>query len=83
MFNFLRGVQWRIGSSIGLGGFGEIYAASRVKKGNGDGDNLSEDFIVKVEPHTNGPLFMEIAFYLKACFKYLNYVIINLTNYPQ
>ena len=64
----IRGVQWRIGSSIGLGGFGEIYAASRVKKGNGDGDNLREDFIVKVEPHTNGPLFMEIAFYLKACF---------------
>ena len=64
MISILRGVQWRIGSSIGLGGFGEIYAASRVKKGDG-GDCQSEDFIVKVEPHTNGPLFVEIAFYLK------------------
>jgi hypothetical protein len=27
---------------------------------------LFEEFIVKVEPHTNGPLFVEIAFYLKA-----------------
>ena len=66
LISILRGVQWRIGSSIGLGGFGEIYAASRVKKGNGEnGDCQSEDFIVKVEPHTNGPLFVEIAFYLK------------------
>ena len=66
MISILRGVQWRIGSSIGLGGFGEIYAASRVKKGDGDGgDCQREDFIVKVEPHTNGPLFVEIAFYLK------------------
>ena len=64
----LRGVQWRIGSSIGLGGFGEIYAASRVstliKYGPEYGDDC-EDYIVKVEPHTNGPLFVEIAFYLK------------------
>ena len=74
LLTFLRGVEWRIGSSIGLGGFGEIYAARKVKKGNdndsgGDGDNnRSEDYIVKVEPHTNGPLFVEIAFYLKVCY---------------
>ena len=74
----LRGVQWRIGSSIGLGGFGEIYAAScLVKKGNGGGGGANcffseEDYIVKVEPHTNGPLFVEIAFYLKV----INYPLI-------
>ncbi len=36
-----RGRQWRIGKSIGLGGFGEIYAAAR--KGYTD-----QDYVVKV-----------------------------------
>ncbi|EDW83687.1 uncharacterized protein Dwil_GK13744 [Drosophila willistoni] len=50
--------QWRIGPSIGIGGFGEIYAASRV------GDK-SQDAVVKCEPHGNGPLFVEMHFYLR------------------
>ncbi|KAH8418068.1 hypothetical protein KR222_011406 [Zaprionus bogoriensis] len=50
--------QWRIGSSIGIGGFGEIYAACR----NGE---KNYDAVVKCEPHGNGPLFVEMHFYLR------------------
>lgn len=69
--------SWILGKSIGLGGFGEIYAAR--KKGE-----RKENYVVKVvckvvvtswtrkwtklcfqEPHENGPLFTEIAFYIK------------------
>ncbi|XP_017851207.1 nucleosomal histone kinase 1 [Drosophila busckii] len=50
--------QWRIGASIGIGGFGEIYAACR----NGNADY---DAVVKCEPHLNGPLFVEMHFYLR------------------
>lgn len=55
--------EWQIGSSIGVGGFGEIYAASDVsdtpiKKG-------SLPYVVKIEPHGNGPLFVEMHFYMK------------------
>ncbi|XP_030369575.1 nucleosomal histone kinase 1 [Scaptodrosophila lebanonensis] len=50
--------QWRIGASIGIGGFGEIYAACRVGEKN-------YDAVVKCEPHGNGPLFVEMHFYLR------------------
>ncbi|EDV91120.1 nucleosomal histone kinase 1 [Drosophila grimshawi] len=50
--------QWRIGPSIGIGGFGEIYAACR----NGD---KQFDAVVKCEPHGNGPLFVEMHYYLR------------------
>ncbi|XP_022212630.2 nucleosomal histone kinase 1 [Drosophila obscura] len=50
--------QWRIGPSIGIGGFGEIYAAARVGEKN-------YDAVVKCEPHGNGPLFVEMHFYLR------------------
>ncbi|XP_034487114.1 nucleosomal histone kinase 1 [Drosophila innubila] len=50
--------QWRIGPSIGIGGFGEIYAACR----NGE---KNYDAVVKCEPHGNGPLFVEMHFYLR------------------
>lgn len=52
--------QWRLGKSIGVGGFGEIYIAS---------DDVSKPasanamFVVKIEPHDNGPLFTEMHFY--------------------
>lgn len=55
--------KWKLGKSIGLGGFGEIYLASKLDKYN---KTLEEDYIIKVEPHTNGPLFVEIHFYLQA-----------------
>ncbi|KAF8764884.1 serine/threonine-protein kinase VRK1-like isoform X2 [Argiope bruennichi] len=52
--------QWKLGKSIGLGGFGEIYLASDdIKKRPG----LDAKYVIKVEPHTNGPLFSEMHFY--------------------
>lgn len=54
----ISGNQWRIGAPIGKGSFGEIYLAS---------DNISKPveinsapFVAKIEPHSNGPLFVEI-----------------------
>lgn len=58
-----RKQQWRLGKTIGCGGFGEIYLASRVDE-NGEGDK--EDYVIKLEPHDNGPLFVEINFYCRA-----------------
>ncbi|XP_046651626.1 serine/threonine-protein kinase VRK1-like isoform X2 [Daphnia pulicaria] len=55
--------QWRLGKSIGVGGFGEIYAAS---------DNIDKQvnaadaqYVIKIEPHSNGPLFVEMNFYIR------------------
>ncbi|XP_021932623.1 serine/threonine-protein kinase VRK1-like isoform X3 [Zootermopsis nevadensis] len=55
--------QWKLGRSIGVGGFGEIYLASTstYKPVGSDAQH-----VVKVEPHKNGPLFVEINFYLRA-----------------
>lgn len=54
----ISGKQWRIGAPIGKGSFGEIYLAS---------DNIakpveinSAPYVTKIEPHSNGPLFVEI-----------------------
>lgn len=58
-----RKKKWQIGESIGLGGFGEIYAA----KESGSGPKMN--YVIKVEPHTNGPLFVEISFYIRAAKK--------------
>lgn len=62
--------QWRIGPSIGIGGFGEIYAACR----NGE---KNYDAAVKCEPHENGPLFVEMHFYLR------NAKLDNIKQYKQ
>merc|ERR1711976_455638 len=59
----LRKQQWRLGKSVGLGGFGEIYSAAFL---NGRGNWSEENYVVKVEPHTNGPLFVELHFYCHA-----------------
>ena len=55
--------QWVLGKPIGVGGFGELYVASFR---NPDGKLSPEKFVVKVEPHSNGPLFVEVHFYLRA-----------------
>lgn len=54
----IAGEQWRIGAPIGKGSFGEIYLAS---------DNIAKPveicnapYVTKIEPHSNGPLFVEI-----------------------
>ncbi|KAJ6638496.1 Nucleosomal histone kinase 1 [Pseudolycoriella hygida] len=51
--------QWKVGPSIGSGGFGEIYSACKV------GEGKAYNFVVKIEPHENGPLFVEMHFYSK------------------
>ncbi|RZC40752.1 serine/threonine-protein kinase VRK1 [Asbolus verrucosus] len=51
--------QWRLGTSIGKGGFGEIYSAQEASKAS------KFPFVIKVEPHGNGPLFVEMHFYMK------------------
>nr|XP_014094074.1 nucleosomal histone kinase 1 [Bactrocera oleae] len=54
----LSKAQWLIGSSIGTGGFGEIYSACRVGE-------KTYNYVVKCEPHGNGPLFVEMHFYMR------------------
>lgn len=49
--------QWTIGTSIGCGGFGEIYAA----KPAGDKTEIW-NYVIKVDHH-HGPLFAEMNFY--------------------
>ncbi|XP_011315456.1 serine/threonine-protein kinase VRK1-like [Fopius arisanus] len=53
--------QWIIGKSIGVGGFGEIYSAAAH---NGK-TPLEYPLVVKIEPHGNGPLFVEMHFYMR------------------
>jgi vaccinia related kinase len=54
--------RWKLGSSIGVRGLGEVFLAS-----NKTYEPVGSDapHIVKVEPHKNGSLFMEINCYLR------------------
>lgn len=52
--------KWKLGKSVGVGGFGEIYMASDDIQ-NPAGPDCR--YVVKVEPHNNGPLFSEMHFY--------------------
>ncbi|XP_015126665.1 serine/threonine-protein kinase VRK1 [Diachasma alloeum] len=53
--------QWILGESIGVGGFGEIYSAAAHS-----GKTPKEyPLVVKIEPHGNGPLFVEMHFYMR------------------
>ncbi|XP_053610909.1 serine/threonine-protein kinase VRK1-like [Plodia interpunctella] len=54
---------WRIGPSIGVGGFGEIYSACENSSSPKKGSNYP--YVVKIEPHENGPLFVEKHFYVR------------------
>lgn len=54
--------QWRLGKAVGLGGFGEIYLASDEVSKPVD---ANAPYVIKIEPHSNGPLFTEINFYLR------------------
>ncbi|XP_070496005.1 uncharacterized protein bsd [Chironomus tepperi] len=54
----ITGSQWRIGAPVGAGSFGEIYLASNdISK---PVDRYNANFVTKIEPHSNGPLFVEI-----------------------
>ncbi|KAK3714383.1 hypothetical protein QZH41_020630 [Actinostola sp. cb2023] len=52
--------QWKLGKLIGWGGFGALYLASS-DTGKPVGDDA--EYVIKIEPHSNGPLFTELAFY--------------------
>lgn len=55
--------QWKVGPSIGSGGFGEIYCVCEASSGV----KRTEDYpyVMKIEPHGNGPLFVEMHFYMR------------------
>ncbi|XP_055854177.1 serine/threonine-protein kinase VRK1 isoform X2 [Episyrphus balteatus] len=56
--------KWRIGKPIGKGNFGEIFLASDNISVPVTSDNA--EYVVKIEPHSNGPLFVEIHCLLNA-----------------
>ncbi|XP_032306841.1 uncharacterized protein LOC6495491 isoform X2 [Drosophila ananassae] len=49
---------WRLGRPIGKGNFGEIFLASDDTVCPTSSENAK--YVVKIEPHSNGPLFVEI-----------------------
>ncbi|XP_031779043.1 serine/threonine-protein kinase VRK1 [Nasonia vitripennis] len=58
--------SWRLGDSIGCGGFGDVYLASDdIHKPVGP----NAKYVIKIEPHNNGPLFVEMNFYIRAAKK--------------
>ncbi|XP_076025876.1 serine/threonine-protein kinase VRK1 [Genypterus blacodes] len=54
---------WKLGAPIGQGGFGLIYLAEENSPG---AVGPEARYAVKVEPSDNGPLFCELAFYMRA-----------------
>lgn len=54
----IAGSHWRIGKPVGKGSFGEIFlAADEINK---PVENDKSYYVAKIEPHSNGPLFVEI-----------------------
>ncbi|AAL69876.1 SPV137 putative serine/threonine protein kinase DNA replication [Swinepox virus] len=51
--------SWKLGTLIGKGGFGCIYTASI----HGKEDVSETQYAIKIEPKSNGPLFVEQVFY--------------------
>lgn len=67
ILNDLMQNRWKIGKSIGVGGFGEIYSAELLNEGQFvSAKSPKNNYVIKVEPHSNGPLFVETNFYLRA-----------------
>ncbi|KAI4479763.1 hypothetical protein M0804_010813 [Polistes exclamans] len=60
--------KWRLGNSIGYGGFGDIYLASKDITSPVRDD---AQYVIKIEPHNNGPLFVEMNFYIRASRKHM------------
>lgn len=54
----IAGKKWKIGAPIGKGSFGEIFLASDVITRSVSVKNAH--YVTKIEPHSNGPLFVEI-----------------------
>jgi len=62
LLNDLHKKQWCLGNSIGVGGFGEIYLAA---EGSSPPTRDTAKYVVKIEPKENGPLFVEMHFYIQ------------------
>ncbi|XP_055312289.1 uncharacterized protein LOC129574371 [Sitodiplosis mosellana] len=56
--------KWRCGKPIGKGSFGEIFLASDDISKPVTSENAK--FVVKIEPHKSGPLFVEIHCLIKS-----------------
>ncbi|KAF7651826.1 hypothetical protein LDENG_00104670 [Lucifuga dentata] len=54
---------WKLGAPIGQGGFGLIYLA---EENTAKAVGPDARYAIKVEPSDNGPLFCELAFYMRA-----------------
>ncbi|XP_022909287.2 serine/threonine-protein kinase VRK1-like [Onthophagus taurus] len=66
----ITGKQWKLGRTVGIGGFGAIFLASDDIK-NDVNDNCK--YVAKVETHSSGPLFVEINCYIRiAKEEYIN-----------
>lgn len=58
ILNDIGGNYWKIGKPVGKGSFGEIFlAAEEVNK---PVESSTATYVAKIEPHSNGPLFVEI-----------------------
>ncbi|XP_025830215.1 nucleosomal histone kinase 1-like isoform X2 [Agrilus planipennis] len=55
--------KWILGPSIGKGGFGEIYSAREYTESSKPSKQYP--YVIKIEPHANGPLFVEMHFYMR------------------
>ncbi|XP_015111794.1 serine/threonine-protein kinase VRK1 [Diachasma alloeum] len=60
--------DWKLGPRLGCGGFGDIYLASDETH-----KTVTQDakYVIKIEPHCNGPLFVEMNFYIRAARQHL------------
>ncbi|XP_029973536.1 serine/threonine-protein kinase VRK1-like isoform X2 [Salarias fasciatus] len=54
---------WKLGDPVGQGGFGLIYLAQENSSKSVGAD---AQYVIKVEPSENGPLFSELKFYMRA-----------------
>jgi hypothetical protein len=80
----ITGNQWRIGAPVGKGSFGEIYLASNDTARPVDVHNAN--YVTKIEPHSNGPLFVEIHCLLNVNKNHdgkLSYFLIILLNFKK
>ena len=57
-----RQKTWTVGRPVGSGGFGAIYLCD-----HGTHDVVSDEaeYVVKIEPHSNGPLFVEMHVFMR------------------
>ena len=52
---------WSVGRAVGSGGFGAIYLCDRGEGAAGE----DSEYVVKIEPHSNGPLFVEMHVFMR------------------